>query len=128
MKNKHQIFFLVFFVPTFGEGGGGQAGWDKIPSLAEIFLDGSPKGRTIHEVSPRKVGEARPEKGDDNCPKKEESLSFIFPGDKGSGNSIKVSESLTRVCYVTEVVKGNDATKHKYLRNCFKTSFQDFHL
>ena len=22
MKNKHQIFFLVFFVPTFGEGGG----------------------------------------------------------------------------------------------------------
>ena len=33
MQNKHQIFFLVVGVPTFGEGGGGQAGWDKIPSL-----------------------------------------------------------------------------------------------
>ena len=22
MKNKHQFFFLVFFVPTLGEGGG----------------------------------------------------------------------------------------------------------
>ena len=33
MQNKHQKFFLVVGVPTFGEGGGGQAGWDKIPSL-----------------------------------------------------------------------------------------------
>ena len=30
--------FLVVGVPMFGEGGRGQAGYDKIPSLAEIFF------------------------------------------------------------------------------------------
>ena len=43
MQNKHQKKFVVG-VPTSGEGGGGKAGWDKIPSLSkEIFL-GLPLG------------------------------------------------------------------------------------
>ena len=41
MQNKHQIFFLVVGVPTFGEGGG-QAGWDKIPSLPKKKFGGLP--------------------------------------------------------------------------------------
>ena len=44
MQNKHRIFFLVVGVPTFGEGGGGggQAGWDKIPSLPKKKFGGLP--------------------------------------------------------------------------------------
>ena len=37
MQNRKH-FFLVFGVSTFGEGGRGQAGWDKIPSKPEIFF------------------------------------------------------------------------------------------
>ena len=38
MQNRHQLFFLVFGVLTFGEGGRGQANWDKIPSNPEFFF------------------------------------------------------------------------------------------
>ena len=86
------------------------------------------QGGTLHDVSPRKVGEAWPNERDQSCSQEEDSLSEILPSDKGSSNSIEVSESLTRFCDVTEVVKGDDATKHKYLRYRFKTPFQDFYL
>ena len=33
MQNKHQNFFLSCWCPNVRGGGGGQAGWDKIPSL-----------------------------------------------------------------------------------------------
>ena len=42
MQNKHQIFFLSCWCPNVRGGGGGQAGWDKIPSLPKS-LEGSPK-------------------------------------------------------------------------------------
>ena len=40
MKNKHQIFFLVFFVPTFGEGGGGggPSRWGQNPKFGRNFF------------------------------------------------------------------------------------------
>ena len=36
MQNRHQLFFLVFGVLTFGERGRGQANWDKIQSNPEV--------------------------------------------------------------------------------------------
>ena len=42
MQNKHQKNFKVVGVPTFGEGVGGQAGWDKIPSLPKKKFGGLP--------------------------------------------------------------------------------------
>ena len=35
MQNKHYFFFSFLGIPTFGEGGGGQAGWAKIPTFTE---------------------------------------------------------------------------------------------
>ena len=39
MQNKHQKFFFWCGCPNLRWGGGGQAGWDKIPSLSkELFV------------------------------------------------------------------------------------------
>ena len=35
MQNKHYFFFSFLGIPTFGEGGGGQAGWAKIPTFTK---------------------------------------------------------------------------------------------
>ena len=35
MQNKHNFFFSFLGIPTFREGGGGQAGWAKIPTFTE---------------------------------------------------------------------------------------------
>ena len=44
MQNKHQNFFLVVGVPTFGEGGGGASRVGKKPQVyPKKSLEGSPK-------------------------------------------------------------------------------------
>ena len=43
MQNKHQQFFLVVGVPTFGEGGGAKPVGTKSQVCPKKLLDGSPK-------------------------------------------------------------------------------------
>ena len=50
MQNKHQKKFFVGGVPTSREGGGGQAGWDKIPSLSKELIVGLPSGLYINQI------------------------------------------------------------------------------
>ena len=44
MQNKHYFFFSFLGIPTFGEGGGGQAGWAKIPTFTKNLFWRLPLG------------------------------------------------------------------------------------
>ena len=42
MQNKHQKKNFCWGCPNLQGGGGGQAGWDKIPSLSKELIVGLP--------------------------------------------------------------------------------------
>ena len=48
MQNKHQKNFLSCWCPNVRGGGGGQAGWDKIPSLPKKIIGRLP----LAEIAP----------------------------------------------------------------------------
>ena len=50
MQKKHQFFFLVLGVPTYGEGGGGRPGWDKRPNFSTDPIWGLPLDK-CHKIN-----------------------------------------------------------------------------
>ena len=50
MQNKHQNFFLSCWCPNVRGGGGGQAGWDKIPSLPKKIIGRLPLRRYVSDA------------------------------------------------------------------------------
>ena len=78
---------------TFGKGGGGHAGWDKIPSIGLVWFEGSPKMSREVDVLRHLILEKR-------CQGK---LENSFPVKHGNLDQPALSPQVSTIMYIVQL-------------------------